>query len=108
MYKVFRTQEFDRYVVRILSVEEQREVERLQYGQLAHSPYVGKPLRYPFFREKRLGGKRIYYLIYDDLRCVLLVAASTKKHQQYVIDQIHGTFEDFRKIAMQLCGNDPS
>ncbi len=71
-------------------------------SHLAENPYSGKPLGYPYLREKRIGGRRIYYLIYDDLRLVLLVATSDKKDQQATIDHIKGGLDEFRKIAKRI------
>ena len=42
-------------------------------GQLVENPYVGKPLGFRWFREKKLGKYRIYYLIYEDLRAVYII-----------------------------------
>lgn len=67
--------------------------------KLAVSPNVGRELNYPFLREKRIREKRIYYLIYEDLKLVLLVATSGKKDQQYTIDSIKKHLDNFRKIA---------
>jgi putative component of toxin-antitoxin plasmid stabilization module len=49
---------------------------------------VGDSLGFKFFREKKIGGKRVYYLIYEDLKAVLLVGVSDKKSQQETIDEI--------------------
>ena len=51
-------------------------------------PFVGKPLFFPFFREKRLGSLRIYFLIYENKKEVLFIDISTKKDQQEIIDKI--------------------
>ena len=48
----------------------------------------GKPLSYSFFREIKIGGKRIYFLIYNEIKVVLFVAVSTKKAQKITIKQI--------------------
>ncbi len=69
---------------------------------LSENPLVGKPLGYPFLREKRVGGKRIYYLVYPDLRLVLLVATSGKKDQQDTIDHIRSQLDEFYKIAEEV------
>ncbi len=86
MYRVYRTETFDKKI-RKLSAEEQKRIENIEQ-QLKENPFVGKPLGYRFFREKKVGGKRIYYLVYDDLKVVLLVAVSDKKTQQATIDMI--------------------
>ena len=86
MYRAYRTETFDKKI-RKLSAEEQKRIENIEQ-QLKENPFVGKPLGYRFFREKKVGGKRIYYLVYDDLKVVLLVAVSDKKTQQATIDMI--------------------
>lgn len=52
---------------------------------------------YKFFREKRVDGKRIYFLIYEDVVVVLVVAISDKKAQQVTIDKIKMAFELYKK-----------
>jgi len=70
--------------------------------QLAENPFVGQQLRYPFLREKRIKEKKVYYLIYEDLNLVLLVAVSSKKDQQSTIDYIVPQFKEYRKVAEQI------
>ncbi len=76
-----------------------REIVEKIPKKLAAEPYTGSPLGYPFLREKRVREKRVYYLIYDDLRLVLLVAVSGKKEQQATINHIKAQLDEFRKIA---------
>ena len=70
--------------------------------KLSENPFVGRQLTYPFLREKKIGGKRIYYLIYDDLQLVLLVAVSEKKDQQATIDHIKDSLDEFRRVAREV------
>lgn len=70
--------------------------------KLATNPHVGRELNYPFLREKRIREKRIYYLIYEDLKLVLLVATSGKKDQQATIKHIKEHLEQFRGIAESI------
>jgi len=70
--------------------------------KLAENPYVGRELTYPFLREKRINGKRIYYLIYEDFKLVLLVAVSDKRDQQMTIDHIKENLKEFREVAEDL------
>jgi hypothetical protein len=67
--------------------------------KLATNPFSGDQLRYPFLREKRVGGRRVYYLIYEDLALILLVAVSGKKDQQTTINHIVRELKEFRKVA---------
>ena len=85
-YEVYKTEEFESEFFRLdKSIKEQIEkaVEKLETN-----PYVGKPLGYKFFREKKVRNYRFYYLIYDEYVVVFLIAISDKKDQQKVINTI--------------------
>ena len=69
---------------------------------LAENPFFCSQLRYPFLREKRIKEKRVYYLIYEDLELVLLVAVSGKKDQQATIDHIIRYLDEFKKVAEDI------
>ncbi len=69
---------------------------------LSENPYVGRQLSYPFLREKRIGGRRVYYLIYDDLKLVLLIATSDKNDQQVTIDYLRENLHEFRIVAEKI------
>lgn len=71
-------------------------------NKLKENPFQGKPLNYQFLREKRIREKRVYYLIYEDLELVLLVAVSGKKDQQYTIDHIKDQLDEYGIIAEQI------
>jgi len=70
--------------------------------KLSVNPLSGNQLSYPFLREKRIKEKRIYYLVYEDLKLVLLVAVSGKKNQQATIDHIKNGLDEFRKAAENI------
>ena len=70
--------------------------------KLAINPFIGNTLGYPFLREKRIKEKRIYYLIYEDLNLVLLVAVSGKKNQKITISYIKNNLDEYRKIAEEI------
>lgn len=93
-YAVYTTENFDKEVAK-LSQEEQKRIQKI-FLQLRNNPYVGDQLRYKFFREKRLREKRIYYLVYDELLAVLIVAISGKKTQQETIDYIIKYLDEYR------------
>ena len=95
IYRVFVTEEFESDFQK-LPKEEQRQIERVKQ-QLRSNPFVGKPLGYRFFREKKIGGKRLYYLIYETKVVVLIVAYGSKKSQQATINAIKAAFELFKK-----------
>ncbi len=88
MYSVYRTQKFDKEMAKQLSQEEQGHIEKFEHEQLVNDPYIGDPLGYAFFREKKLGGKRVYFLIYEDIKAVLMVGVSDKKTQHETIESV--------------------
>ena len=70
--------------------------------ELKENQYSGKPLGYSFLREKRYEDKRLYYLVYENIRVVLLVSISDKKTQQETIDAIKESFDAFENITTEL------
>lgn len=66
--------------------------------QLMENLEVGKPLRYDWFREKKLGNKRLYYLINIKSNKAILVAFGTKKEQQKIIEHILTNKERYLKV----------
>ncbi len=99
-YAVYTTEPFDLEVERIEKSERER-LEKL-YTKLAENPFVGDQLQYGHLREKRLKEKRIYYLIYEDLRAVLIVAISGKKDQQATINYIINNFDAYKEYLRNL------
>jgi mRNA-degrading endonuclease RelE of RelBE toxin-antitoxin system len=93
-YKIFHSARFDRELAKFDS-NFQRQVDKIE-EQLVKNPYVGDPLSVKWFREKKIEKYRIYYIIYDDLASVFMVAISEKKDQQKVINTIRLLF-DFLK-----------
>ena len=99
MYKIFHTIKFEKELAKQLSKEEQQEVWRFEVMQISLNPYVGDPLSYRFFREKKVGGKRIYFLIYDSLMAVLMVGISNKKTQHETIIEIKAKLDDYYVVV---------
>ena len=101
MYAVYGTQKFDKEFSKQLSPKEQREVKKFEKEKLTENPYSGDPLGYAFFREKKLGGKRVYFLVYDDIKAVLMVGISDKKTQQETIEGIKARLSDYYKVIKE-------
>jgi len=79
MYSVIGT---DTYLGEIAKwTKADREAAEKTPSKLSSNPYIGDPCGYKFFRERRIREKRVDYLVYDDLRLVLLIATSGKKDQ---------------------------
>ncbi|MFH1608054.1 MAG: type II toxin-antitoxin system RelE/ParE family toxin [archaeon] len=99
-YAVYTTEDFDKEVAK-LSQETQRRIEKI-FFQLRDNPYVGNQLIYRNLREKRLQEKRIYYVVYDDMKTVLIVAIGGKKAQQKTIDYIIASLREYRIYMERL------
>ena len=85
-YTIYTTEQFDRDFAKLdKSIGSQIANE---IDQLENNPFVGKPLGYKFFREKKVKKYRFYYLIYEEQVVVFIVALSDKNDQQQVIDNI--------------------
>lgn len=99
MYRVASTTEY-REQLKQWSKSQQDRAEKLSQ-RLKQQP-SGKPLRYNFLREARVGERRVYYLIYEDLEIILLVATSDKKEQQATIDAIRNKLDEFQQFVRKL------
>ena len=100
VYAVFTTEGFEKEVSKF-SQSYKEKIQKL-FLQLKENPYVGDALRYRFFREKRIKGKRVYYLIYENLSAVLVVAISGKKTQQETINYIISYLSEYKKYMENL------
>lgn len=85
-YVIVRSETFKEKLKK-MSKEFERQIEKIE-EQLRINPYVGKPLGVKWKREKKIGEKRIYYIIHEDKKSVSLSDISGKKDQQKTIDII--------------------
>ena len=99
-YTVFFTEDFKREF-KGLSEGDRTRVKSIA-SQLKDNPHAGDLLRYRVLREKRLREKRLYYLVFDDLKAVLVVTISDKKAQQKTIDEIARYINEYREYAKRL------
>lgn len=99
-YNIYTTEEFDKDFEKLdKTIKEQIEKE---IEQLEINPYVGKPLGYKFFREKKVKNYRFYYLIYDEYIVVFVIALSDKKDQQKTIDTIKHLIPHYREEIKKI------
>jgi len=101
-YVIYTTESFENTISK-LSNKDLQKIHKI-FLQLKENPYVGDAIRYRFFREKRLKDKRIYYLVYDELSSVLVVAFGRKKEQQNTIEEIIKYLPEFKKYIQKLLG----
>ncbi|MBI4210749.1 MAG: hypothetical protein HY544_04560 [Candidatus Diapherotrites archaeon] len=95
--KVLETDSFTRFF-ESSSVEEREWISKI-IEQLKQNSFVGKPLGYKWFREKKYKGKRLYYLVYENSEKVLLLAFAGKKEQQAIINNVLANLERYRRIV---------
>src|SRR3989344_4440575 len=100
VYAVYALNVFDKEVEKL--PDSDKKIIRKISLQLKENPYVGDQIRYRFFREKRTREKRIYYIVYDDLKIVLMVTIGGKKAQKETIDKIVSYFKEYREYAEKL------
>lgn len=100
MFRVFTTEEFDRQF-KNLDKSESEAVRKILNKLREQGGSVGKPLRVSYFREKKFGGKRLYFLSYEDFMVVLAVAISNKKEQQKVIDRIISDIDSYKDLIIR-------
>ena len=98
-YNVYTTESFDKEIAKF-KIDDKR-IQKI-FLQLKENPYVGDQLQYKNLREKRMNEKRIYYLVYDYLKSVLVVAVSDKKNQQATINRIIGCFDEYREYLKDI------
>ena len=105
-YKVYRSQSFQgeisKYDKSVLD-----RIDKIE-DKLMFNPNYGTPLGTKWFREARLENYRIYYLIYEDLQAIYMVAISGKKDQQKTINTIKLFLEFFRREIEELVRKDNS
>jgi putative component of toxin-antitoxin plasmid stabilization module len=101
MYKVIVLKRFREVSKKLFSNSELEEVEKFIL-KLRENYKIGKPIGYDFFREKKIKGKRVYYLVYENICIILLVLASNKKLQEDTIDYIKSKLSEFREFAFNV------
>ena len=103
-YKIYHSKRFNEE----LNKFDRDFIERVDKieNELVENPYSGKPLGVKWFREKRYEKYRVYYLLYDDLKAVFMVAISEKKNQQKIINTIRLLLDFFREELENLVNKD--
>ena len=99
-YKIYHSYFFDEKLKNYDS-EFFRRLDKIE-DQLVENAHQGDPLNIKWFREKRIDEKRVYFIIYEDLGAVFMVAISGKKDQQKVINTVRLLFDSFRKEIENL------
>lgn len=104
MYQLLRMNLFDETFNQLEKFEQKRVLKFQE--QLRFFPFAGKPLGFKFFREKKFNGKRMLYIIYEELNVIFFVNICDKKSQQKEIDIIKANFESYKEIVSALINMD--
>lgn len=98
-FRLFKTETFDKDFSE-LDGSDRKRVEKILDQLLQQGDAVGKPLSgLSFFREKKFGGKRLYFLVYAAFSVILAVGISGKKAQQLTINKILLDLADYQKYV---------
>ncbi|MBS3175590.1 type II toxin-antitoxin system RelE/ParE family toxin [Candidatus Woesearchaeota archaeon] len=99
-FKIYHSFTFDRKLDK-MQKDFKDWLENIE-AQLETNPYVGDQIRFRWFREKKRGKYRIYYLIYEDIQAVYLVNLSEKKDQQSIINACLIFLDNFKEEIKNL------
>ncbi len=103
-YKVYRSQAFQEEIAKYDKSFLDR-IDKIE-DRLMLNPNYGTPLGTKWFRETRFENYRVYYLVYNDLKAIYMVAISDKKDQQKTINTIRLFLDFFREEIEKLVGQD--
>ena len=100
MFRIFKSATFDNDFDK-LDNSEQKRIDRILNQLLERGGEVGKPLSgLSFFKEKKFDGKRLYFLVYENLQVVLVLAVSDKKAQQTTINLILRDLAQYQQYVL--------
>lgn len=98
MNEVFQTMEF-KELLDCCDSDELMWVEKVK-NQLKLNLNVGKPLRFSWFREKKLKNKRLFFVAGGNV--ALFVAFAVKKHQSLIIQRVIMNKEYYISVLKNL------
>ncbi|MCK4647430.1 hypothetical protein KAT24_00695 [Candidatus Pacearchaeota archaeon] len=97
MFRIFTTKEFDDNFEK-LDESDKKRVRKIMAQLKEQGADVGKPLQVSYFREKRFGEKRLYFIVYSTYAIIFAVAISDKKTQQETINKIISEIKNYEEI----------
>jgi len=100
MFRIFTTKEFDNDFNKLDGSDKQR-VRKIMKQLKKQGDSVGKPLGRDYFKEKKFGEKRLYFLIYKEFTIILAVGISNKKMQQITINKIISEIKEYEKFIVK-------
>ena len=104
MFRIFTTKEFDDDFNN-LDESDKKRVRKIMKQLKEQGDNVGKSLGKPYFREKKFGEKRVYFLIYKQFTIILAVGISNKKMQQITINKIISAIKEYERFIVRRLKN---
>jgi hypothetical protein len=103
MFEIYYFPTFEKEIKKTLTPHERELVKKYIIKNLKpKGDKVGDNITYDFFREFKIKGKRIYFLVYKDIAIILMVGASNKKDQQIRINKIKANLDLYKEYAKKL------
>lgn len=98
---IFHVIETPRYIEGLeqFSLSEKIRIERFIIQIKENAPFVGQPLGYSFFREKKFNGNRLYFLVYVEWNAAAIVGFSDKKTQAQTIQLIKENLSQYKEFV---------
>ena len=97
-YQSFATDTFKK-IYNSLDKGEQDWIQKIKLS--LQESITGDILRYSWFREKKYQNKRLYFIVDENTKRILLLSFASKKDQQKIIDNI---IEDMKGLLKYLRG----
>tara|TARA_Y100000310_G_C20446272_1_gene698555 strand:+ start:143 stop:454 length:312 start_codon:yes stop_codon:yes gene_type:complete len=97
-YEVYATDSFNK-LFETLDKGEQIWIDKIRDS--LEEAITGKPLQFSWIREKKFMNKRLYYLIDESEKKVLLISFASKKDQQKEIDYIIENKDELFKLLRE-------
>jgi len=91
-YIIYTTETFDKIFSALDKTEQEWIIKTKE--KLEENP-TGKILKFSWFKEKKYLNKRLYYLIDDKNKKILLISFASKKEQQKLINFVKDNMEEF-------------
>lgn len=98
-YEVYKTDSFKK-LFETLDRDEQNWIKKI--NENLEESITGKPLRFNWFREKKYLNKRLYFLVDEQRKKILLISFASKKDQQKIIDFIIDNKDEFFDLLRNI------
>ena|SRR3989338_1390023 len=99
-FRIFKTRTYEKDYDSLDNAEK-KKIDKIINSLFETGDVTGRPLGFPFFREKKLENKRLIYLIYPKIASILIVAITDKNMQQATINEILLHLDEYQEYVLQ-------